>query len=695
MVPAFLMAALTLMYSYRQQQNDLVRESVSVVRNLSRVIDSELGSAEVSLNVLSASPSLQTPDYVAFRGQAQEVLKRGLINNVALIDATGQQLVNTAVPYGQPLPKTALIDLVPRVLQTGKPLVSGLVMGAALKRPLISVMVPVISRETGTHTRVLSAVVLPAHFEKLLTGYGLPPDRISVIFDQTGTVVARSHELERFLGKPIAPGLSDGLKESQEGAIDLKTLEGVQVLSSFSRSAATGWGVAVGIPQDSLTRELRHGMALLLAVMLLLICLGVFGSWWMGGRIAGAIGKLIEPAFDISRGKSVTIPELNIREVNEVGRAMMLTSAVLETTSSSLRSSETRMRSILQSAMDAIITVDDRQVIVLFNAAAAGMFGCPPEHAVGQPLVRFIPERFHERHAAYIKRQRDQAAAADAYGVAGVAVGVRSGGEEFPVEVSYSSVREGDSVFHTLIIRDVTARVRAQEALERSNTDLQQFAYVASHDLKTPLRSIAGFVQLLEKNYASKLDAKAVDLVRRTAAAATRLEQITDDLLAYARVGSETKPFVPVDFQEVFAEVLQLLDAALNNVNAVVTAGPLPTVQGDKTQLVRLMLNLIGNGIKYCAGTPQVHVTALRHDGAWLFSVKDNGIGIDPKHYERVFEPFKRLHTQQEYAGTGIGLAICRRIVTGHKGRIWIESESGQGSAFCFTIPDIATEQGA
>ncbi len=686
MVPAFVMTALVLTYSYRQQQAELLKESIADVRTFSRVVDRELGTAQVSLNVLAASSSLQARDYAAFQRQSQEVLRRGFINNVALIDATGQQLVNTAIPYGRPLPKTGVMEQVQRVLQTGRPVVSGLVIGAALKRPLISVLVPVNSG--GTVTQVLSGVILPDHFAKLLASHGLPEDRIAVVFDQTDTVVTRSHELERFLGKPIVPGLSERLKEVNEGAFELVTLEGVSVLSSFHRSPVTGWGVAIGIPLKSLTQDLRRAMFLLLGLMVLLISLGVLGSWWMGGRISDAVGKLVEPALDLSRGKSVTIPELDIREANEVGRALMLTSAVLETTSTALRSSETRMRSILQSAMDAIITVDDRQVIVLFNAAAAGMFGCPSEHAVGQPVTRFIPDRFHERHAAYIERHRQETASADAFGVAGVAVGLRSNGDEFPVEVSYSSVTEADVVFHTLIIRDVTARVRAQEALERSNTDLQQFAYVASHDLKTPLRSIAGFVQLLERNYASKLDQKAIDLVRRTAAAATRLEQLTDDLLAYARVGSETKAFVPVNFEEVFIEVLQLMEAALVNAHAVVTADPLPTVQGDRTQLVRLLLNLIGNGIKYCTVAPRVHVQAQRVTGAWMVSVSDNGIGIDPKHHERVFEPFKRLHTQQEYTGTGIGLAICRRVVTTHGGQIWIKSEPGQGTAFCFTIPD-------
>ncbi|MGQ2979203.1 MAG: sensor histidine kinase [Polaromonas sp.] len=691
MAPAFLMAALVLIYDYRQQKAELIRESVAGARSLSRLVDRELATAQVSLSVLAVSPSLQTRDHAAFQRQAQEVLKRGFINNVALIDPSGQQLMNTAIPYGQPLPVTGVMAQVQRVLQTGQAETSGLVTGAVLKRRLISVMVPVFSGQTVTHA--MSGVILPEHFGKLLDSYGLPEDRITVIFDKSDTVVARSHEREQFLGKSIASGLSERLKQTSEGAFELLTLEGVPVLSSFSRSPVTGWGVAIGIPVNSLTQDLRQAMAVLLGVMALLIGLGVLGSWWMGGRIARAVRALQAPARDLGLGERIEVPPLDIREANEVGEELTRASALQQSTRKALTENETRLRSIVESAMDAIIAVDARQVILMFNAAAETMFSCPASQAIGMPLTRFIPKRFHAHNAEVFQRQEQRQRAGDpALGAAGltdVTVGLRMSGEEFPAEVSFSSVHKSGQLLHTLIIRDVTSRVRAYKALERSNLDLQQFAYVASHDLKTPLRSIGGFVQLLERNHADKLDEKGLSLIHRTTAAVRRLEQLTEDLLSYARLEAEVRQFEPVDMGELASEVVHLLEATLQTAGASVVVHDLPRVRGDRTQLAQLMLNLVGNGIKYCRDpAPRVEISAVHQEREWVFSVKDNGIGIDPRHHDKVFEVFKRLHSQSDYPGTGIGLAICRRVVEGHGGRIWISAHAGPGATFSFTIPD-------
>lgn len=372
MVPAFLMIALLLGYTYRHQQEELIRDSVASARTLTRLVDGDLAMAQVSLDVLAASPSLQVRDHAAFQRQAQEVLKRGFINNIALIDATGQQRMNTAIPFGEALPKTGVMDQVQRVMQSGRSEVSGLVTGAALKRQLISVTVPVFSGETVIY--VLSGVILPEHFAKLLNSYGLPAERITVIFDPSEKVVARSLDPALYVGKGVAPGLSERLRQYREGAFELASLENVQVLSAFSRSPATGWGVAIGIPMQSLTQDLRYAMVMLLGMMALLVGLGVWGSWWMGGRIARAVRSLQVPARDLGRGEQVEVGPLDIQEANEVGEELTRASVLLQSTRSALADNEARLRSIVESAMDAIIAVDARQVILMFNGAAESMF---------------------------------------------------------------------------------------------------------------------------------------------------------------------------------------------------------------------------------------------------------------------------------------------------------------------------------
>lgn len=227
----------------------------------------------------------------------------------------------------------------------------------------------------------------------------------------------------------------------------------------------------------------------------------------------------------------------------------------------------------------------------------------------------------------------------------------------------------------------------ANEALTRSNLDLQRFAYIASHDLQTPLRSIASFVDLLRSQYGDTLDAQGKDWLLRAGQSAEHLQMLIRDLLEYSRVDTESRPFAMVSMREAFDRASSLLDVEIRESSATITVADLPEVSGDRSQLVQLLLNLVGNAIKY-RGTeaPRVHLSARSRDTDWLFEVRDNGIGIAPKYHQQVFEIFKRLHDQKQYPGTGIGLAICRRVVDRHGGKIWVESTAGEGSTFFFTL---------
>ena len=377
---------------------------------------------------------------------------------------------------------------------------------------------------------------------------------------------------------------------------------------------------------------------------------------------------------------------LDMSARKEAEAALHQTSLGLASSNTALRASETRLRNVLESAMDAIVTVDDNQEIVLFNTAASSMFLCSGEDALGRPMTDFIPRRLHASYLGFVNGVGDSPTTG---AVGSLEVAVRCNGDEFPVEASYSNVNESGTVFHTLILRDITARVKAFNALQRSNLDLQQFAFVASHDLKTPLRSIGGYVQVLKRKYADKLDSEALSLIQRTSDAAGRLEKLTDNLLTYARIGAEFGPLQLTNCAEVAQEAVQLLRATIEARGALVTIEELPSVWADQNQLIQLFMNLVGNGIKYCnAATPHVRVSAVRAEREWVFSVQDNGIGIDVSHHKKIFEVFTRLHSREEYEGTGIGLGICRRLIERLGGRIWVESSSGQGSTFSFTIPD-------
>jgi signal transduction histidine kinase len=231
---------------------------------------------------------------------------------------------------------------------------------------------------------------------------------------------------------------------------------------------------------------------------------------------------------------------------------------------------------------------------------------------------------------------------------------------------------------------------RQAQELARSNAELEQFAYVASHDLQEPLRMITSYVQLLARRYKGQLDPDADDFISFAVDGATRMHALINDLLTYSRVDTHGKPFVLTDCAEILERSLANLQLIIEETEASISLADLPTLMVDEVQMTQLFQNLIGNTIKFRRPgiRPMVHVRAERADGEWLFSVRDNGIGIEPQYFERIFVIFGRLHSQEEYDGTGIGLAVCKRIVERHGGRIWVESEPGKGATFYFTILD-------
>jgi light-regulated signal transduction histidine kinase (bacteriophytochrome) len=224
--------------------------------------------------------------------------------------------------------------------------------------------------------------------------------------------------------------------------------------------------------------------------------------------------------------------------------------------------------------------------------------------------------------------------------------------------------------------------------LERSNKDLEQFAYVASHDLQEPLRMVSSYTQLLAQRYEGQLDEKAKKYIDYAVDGAVRMQRLINDLLTYSRVSTRGKPLEPIDASSVLGETIGNLYAAIQESRAIVTNDDLPTVRADAGQLLQVFQNLIANAIKFHGtDSPRIHVSARDAGHEWIFSVRDNGIGIDPQYKESLFVIFRRLHTRQEYPGTGIGLAVCKRIVERHGGRIWFESEPGKGTTFFFTAP--------
>lgn len=353
-----------------------------------------------------------------------------------------------------------------------------------------------------------------------------------------------------------------------------------------------------------------------------------------------------------------------------------------------------RYRGLLEAAPDPTIILDDAGKIVLLNARAEKRFGYSHNELIGHEVTDIIPFGFTERLMDDGLRSAEEALDQQ-MGSGAELVALCKDGAVFPVEIMLTPLQTDDDVLVTAAIRDISRRKASEAAmlrkiaeLHRSNEELSQFAYIASHDLQEPLRMISSYTQLLAKRYAGRLDSDADDFIGFAVDGAERMQRLIQDLLAYSRVGTDSINLAEVSSEKALDEALINLRSAIDDCGAVVTRDALPTIRADATQLTQLFQNLVGNAIKYRRETtPHVHISARRNaDDKWEFTIKDNGLGIEKQYLTRIFGMFQRLHSREEFSGTGIGLAICKKIVDRHGGNISVESTPGEGSAFHFSL---------
>lgn len=364
-----------------------------------------------------------------------------------------------------------------------------------------------------------------------------------------------------------------------------------------------------------------------------------------------------------------------------------------QTIEAALRKSNAHLEATLNALPDLMFELGSDGIFRSFRAARPELLLAPPESFLGKTVDQVLPA---EAAQIVSRALAETSACGTSFGTV-YSLALPEGQRWFELSMATED-SDPDTSERSIIVlvRDITDRKRTEdtlrqltEELKRSNAELEQFAYVASHDLQEPLRAISGMVQLLRQRYHGQLDARADEYIQHAIDGADRMQILINDLLALSRVGTRRKPFSHVDTAAVLAIAIANLGVTIRESGALVTHTTLPTVIGDAAQLTQLFQNLVGNALKFRGEQPpRIQIGAERTEQAWRFSVRDNGIGIDPQYFERIFLVFQRLHTRREYAGTGIGLALCKKIVERHSGQIWVESQPGQGSVFLFTLPD-------
>ncbi len=515
---------------------------------------------------------------------------------------------------------------------------------------------------------------------------------------------------------------------------------GKQVLASARSLAGSHLVLVLEQEEDEAMAPLRQALwtSIPLSLFALMVSLGL--GFWFTGRLVSPIRVLREASEGLERGnlasraKVTTGDELeqlagafNRMASTISDRTERLESAVSDRTER-LKASLDRMAGLMDVLPVGFVVSSPEGRMLEANAAALKMFGYDSRYEfLGLPAHTHYVDISNrafivgEMEIGLVKESELRLRRKDGTvfwaSVSGVAQTVPSGGRQLIVALEdITERRRADEAIRLLneeleqrvadrtlrlesinheLKREIGERERAEEALarysselERSNAELGQFAYIASHDLQEPLRMVTSYLQLLAQRYQGQFDSSADEFIAYAVDGAARMQTLINDLLAYSRVGTRGRPFEPTETQSVLEQALSNLRLAVQESGALITHDPMPPLLGDETQLVQLFQNLISNALKFRRGIPPtVHVGVVERDGDWLFSVRDNGIGIDPQYAERIFVIFQRLHRGRDYRGTGMGLAICRKILERHGGRIWVESQLGEGSTFYFTMP--------
>jgi len=664
--PALLLVLMLIVLQAMRIQEEAQASALRTTRALAVAVDSRLREVEASLTALTVSDSLRNQDLASFHKQALSFQVSTGLGTVVLLDERGQQLVNTFRPYGAPLPALGAQAPAMPVIVEGRP-IARVIKAPASGEPLAIVSVPV--RINGQVRYALSTTIGFDQFDDLLRRQALPPHWIGVIVDSARVVVARTMEPSKFVGTPASRSLADALSTAREGAFDGLTLEGIPVRTLYSSTGDAGWAVAVGVPKAELARELYMPLFWFSVSALFVLGLAAAFAWWYAQRIERAMELLNNAARELGGGAPVSVPPLGIVEADQLGAAMTRAS-------SELRDNEARWSTVLTSAMDGIVAVDESQRIVIYNPAAERIFGWSFHEVMGQPLGMLIPPEHRGAHEVQVRRfGRTGETSRRMGGGGGVVVsGLRKDGTVFPIEASISHVDRGGDQLYTVIIRDVTEAARVRD-------DLTQMATQASRAREQEKARIA---RELHDELAQSLAVLRMDLLQLGGALQTSnsdaaqnvarmVAEVDACVAATRRIAADLRPLILDDLG--LAAAIEWLGGEFTGRTGVTCKvqleGDLELPEPYATGVFRILQEALVNVAKH-ARAHRVVVSCERNATEIRFAVVDDGVGFDPG------GPRKPL---------SFGLAGLRERVHLLGGKLVVTSAPGNGTRVEVTIP--------
>ena len=602
-------------------------------------------------------------------------------------------------------------DWYKKLMSTGQTAISDLRISPATQRPTIVIATPV----RGPDGKIIGIWAGGLNLSQLsqigvTEKQSSTPLRYGLITDGRGLIIAHQANPEYVLAQTdfsSVPPVQAALSGRQGTTRFVSPIDGIDKLAAYMPLPGTGWAAEYWVPVQVAFEPLNRLSAYLIGLAILMVILMGLGALLITRQVTGPLKLLTAATAKIGGGDLGQ--RIQVRGKDELGQlgsefnrmaeslsekeaqlreyATQLEQKVEERTRELMKSEE-KYRDLVENLPDAVFTVDQNGALIYLSPAVESLTGYSASEIMGRTFAEFL----HPEDLAHSFETFQQTLAGQAM-VDELRFFTKSGEMRWLRNSNKPIFAEDHVVGVHGLFSDITERKRAEEelkktlaALERSNTELQRFAYVASHDLQEPLRTISSYMQMLERRYKSKLDKDAVEFIDFAVSGANRLQNMISGLLEYSRVETKGEQFEIVNCESVITQVIGSLKQSIEESKVDITHDPLPEVYGDRGQLVRLFQNLISNSIRYHGKErPRVHISTEKKITEYVFAVKDNGIGVAPEYREQIFVIFQRLHGR-EVPGIGLGLAVAKRIVERHGGRIWVESEPGKGATFYFTI---------